>query len=164
MSQASDHHRAIFKESSLDLDTESTEKLATLYGNLEKFITEDLADGFQLRDIYSLIVAVMNGLELAFADDAGSKLKGYAIFIVNRLIAEPVAGGIVPSEVSMLLHFVSIGTVIDLVSNLTKYVPFVNRFRAAGPARHGAASQPAVDPHDNRWIKKNWVSHGKTSA
>jgi hypothetical protein len=151
----SEHRLALsyFKDSHLKVDDASADKLATLYAQVEKFIVDDLADGFQLRDIYSLIVAVMNGLELAFTDEEGPKLKTYAMFFVEKIITVLVGRGVLPSEVTMLLHLVPVGTVIDLISHITKNVPFVNRFGAS-----------ASEVRGDEWVRRNWVPHGRANA
>jgi hypothetical protein len=146
MSLKAERRRAILKESPLDLDGESTDKLERLWDELEEFVVKDLGDGFQLRDVYSLIVAVMNGLEFRFPDTTGKSLKSYAIFIVEKIVLELVAAGVIPSEISMLLRFVPIGTVVDLLSNVTKNVPFINRLGAS------------PDVGDKEWIRRNWVA------
>ena len=142
-----ERRRTILRESPLGIDGEATDKLEKLWDELEQFVVNDLGDGFQLRDVYSLIVAVMNGLEFRFPDTTGKSLKSYAVFLVEKIIIELVAAGVIPSEISMLLRFVPVGTVIDLISNVTKNVPFINRLGAA--AEYDA---------DKEWIKRNWVA------
>jgi hypothetical protein len=143
------------KQSYLSPDDATAEKLTRVWDQLEKFVREDLGDGFQLRDIYSLIVAVMNGLEVYFQEESGYTLKKYALFLVDKIVEELVSGGIIPSEISMLVRLVPIGTVIDLVSGLTKKLPLVNRFGGA------QASECAAD----KWVRRNWVAHsGRLTA
>ena len=146
MSGNPERRRALLRESPLNLDGDTTDKLEKLWNELEEFVVNDLGDGFQMRDVYSLIVAVMNGLEFRFPDMSGKSLKSYAVFIVEKIVIELVAAGVIPSEVSMLIRFVPIGTVVDLISNITKNLPFVNRL---GSSR---------DVEDKDWIRRNWVA------
>lgn len=140
---------AMFKASTLNADDQTAAKLSKVWDQLESFIREDLNDGFQLRDIYSLIVAVMNGLEVYFSADSGYTLKKYALFLVDRIIEELVTGGIIPSEISMLVKLVPVGTVVDLVASLTKNLPLVNRFGATD----------ATEGQSEDWVRRNWIQH-----
>jgi hypothetical protein len=142
---------AMFKASTLNADDQTAAKLSKVWDQLESFIREDLNDGFQLRDIYSLIVAVMNGLEVYFSADSGYTLKKYALFLVDRIIEELVTGGIIPSEISMLVKLVPVGTVVDLVkigsaatgSNMLLPAKYLGRAVSVVVSRHPAGSESA---------------------
>src|ERR1044071_3939662 len=97
-----ERRRTILRESPLGIDGEATDKLEKLWDELEQFVVNDLGDGFQLRDVYSLIVAVMNGLEFRFPDTTGKSLKSYAVFLVEKIIIEIVVAGVIQSAISTL--------------------------------------------------------------
>ena len=145
-SAVADRHQAILKNSDLGLDDDTTKKLTDLWGQIETFIVTDLGDGFQLRDIYSLIAALMNGLEITFTAVTGHKLKAYATFLVEQIIIELTARGIIPSEAAVLLRLVPVGTVIDLLSHISKHPPFINRLGAG------------QNSHQSDWVRRNWVA------
>lgn len=142
-------YKNIFKGFSEEIPDADLEKLGKIWDKVESFIVEDLKDGFQMRDLYSLIIAVMNGLELFFPGVSGQQLKKYAIYIVKRLITELDEKNIIPSEIAMMLNFIPIGTIIDLISNLGKKPALVNY----------------SFPHDDTeydFVTRNWIQK-KTS-
>lgn len=144
-----ERYAKIFKGISSDLSDADLVKLGTIWDKIESFIVEDLKDGFQIRDIYSLIVAVMNALELFFPGVSGVQLKKYGIYLVKRLITELDERDIIPSEISMMLNFIPIGTIIDLLSNLGKKSLLVNRVSNSN-------RQSLIE---SDWVRRNWVCH-----
>jgi hypothetical protein len=142
-----ERRKSIIKDSPLLASDDAAAKLANLWDQVEKFVEEDLGDGFQLRDIYSLVAVIMNGLEMYFQAESGQTLKKYALFLVEKVLGELVSGGIIPSEISMLAHFVPVGMLVDWISDLAKNPPFVNRLGAA------------PDVSDASWVRSKWVSH-----
>ena len=140
-------YKKLFNDFPQEIPDNDVEKLGIIWDKIETFIVEDLKDGFQMRDLYSLIIAVMNGLELFFPGVSGDQLKKYAIYIVKRLIAELNARNVIPPEVAIMLNFIPIGTIIDLVSNLVKKPPLVNKI---------SYSEREEFDHED-FVKRNWM-------
>ena len=137
----------LIKDPSNEVSDEDLVKLGTIWDKVENFITEDLKDGFQMKDLYSLIIAVMNALELFFPGVTGVQLKKYAIYLVKRLIAELDKRNVIPSEVAIMLNFIPIGTIIDLISNIGKKSALVNKV--------SNSNRKAL--LDSDWVRRNWV-------
>lgn len=123
-------------------------KLGLIWDKIEHFIEQDIKDGFQLRDLYSLIIAVMNGLELGFAGVSGVQLKKYAIYLVNKLISELTERNIIPSEVSFLLSMIPLGTIIDLIASIGRKSSLVNNV-------YKTHAEERLDSPE--WITRNWT-------
>lgn len=102
----SEQRLSILKSSVLRPDDATARKLTTVWDQVRHFVVEDLADGFQFRDIYSLIVAVWNGLQLYLGAESGQTLKGYAIFLVSEIVRDLISSGVIPPQVSVLLPII----------------------------------------------------------
>jgi|SRR6478609_9457067 len=147
-------YKGLFSDLPLPDDATDTDlvKLGTVWDKIESFITEDLADGFQIKDLYSLVVAVMSALELVFPGVSGEQLKKYAKYLVKRLVTELTDRNIIPSEIAFMLNFIPLGTIIDLISNIGKKGVIVNRLKS-GDREKICENEWNKDT----WVKDNWI-------
>jgi hypothetical protein len=131
--------------STLQVPDASIGALSKLWDSIETFVVDDLGDGFQARDIYSLIVVIMNGLEVIFPATAGSSLKEYAVFLTNELINDMTKKGILTEDVSDILLQIPVGTIIDLISAVGKGMAL---------GRFGSSTAVTVDP---AFVRAHWA-------
>jgi len=129
----------------MPVDDAAVPSLTKLWNSIEDFVVNDLGDGFQPGDIYSLIVVVMNGLRVVFPDTAGASLKEYAVYLTNALIKDLIARNLLPAVVNEALEHIPVGTIVDLISAVSK---------GAFTGRFGATKAEAVDPD---FVKRHWV-------
>ena len=134
---------SIFKH--LQIEDSSVAPLGRLWDSIENFIINDLGDGFQASDIYSLIVVFMNGLRVVFPDTAGKSLREYAVYLTNEMVANLIERKVLPSEINNVLANIPVGTIIDLVSAVSKGL-FTGRF--------GATPKANID---ETFVQHNWA-------
>lgn len=143
-------HKSLFQN--LHLDDKSSSELGTLWDSIEHFVTHDLTDGFQAKDIYSLIVVLKNGINVILPDANGETVKSYVVYITNTFIRDLTKRDILPRRVEDLLEQIPVAIIVDLISAVGGGA-FMGRF---GASQEASVADPA-------FVGQNWVlgSHKK---